>query len=101
MDVMISILLIVLGLIVGVVGCYIVLNIKRKNAEKTVDKILENAKKDAEKIKRDSLFETKEEIHKLKMEADKEVKERKREAMQKQRHRCADFAEWKGLEKYE
>lgn len=79
MDVMISILLIVLGLIVGVVGCYIVLNIKRKNAEKTVDKILENAKKDAEKIKRESLFEAKEEIHKLKLDSEKEIKDRKKE----------------------
>lgn len=79
MDVMISILLIVLGLIVGVVGCYIVLNIKRKNAEKTVDKILENAKKDAEKIKRESLFEAKEEIHKLRLDSEKEIKDRKKE----------------------
>ena len=79
MDIMISILLIVLGLIVGVVGCYIVLNIKRKNAEKTVEKILDNAKKDAEKIKRESLFEVKEEIHKLKLDSEKEIKDRKKE----------------------
>ena len=79
MDILISILLIVLGLIVGVVGCYIVLNIKRKNAEKTVEKILDNAKKDAEKIKRESLFEVKEEIHKLKLDSEKEIKDRKKE----------------------
>ncbi|MBQ7104267.1 MAG: ribonuclease Y [Bacilli bacterium] len=79
MEMMNSILLIVLGLIVGIVGCYIVLNIKRKNAEKTVEKILDNAKKDAEKIKRESLFEAKEEIHKLKLESEKENKDRKKE----------------------
>ena len=79
MDIMNSILLIVLGLVVGVVICYIVLNIKRKNAEKTVEKILENAKKEAEKVKRESLFEAKEEIHKLKLESEKEIKDRKKE----------------------
>ena len=79
MDIMNSILLIVLGLVVGVVICYVVLNIKRKNAEKTVEKILENAKKEAEKVKRDSLFEAKEEIHKLKLESEKEIKDRKKE----------------------
>jgi len=68
-----SILLIVLGLIVGVVACYVILNMKRKNAENTVEKILDNAKKEAEKYKRESLFEAKEEIHKLKLESEKEI----------------------------
>ena len=76
---LISILLVVLGLIVGVVACYIVLNIKKKNTAKSVEKILDNAKKEAEKVKRDSLFETKEEIHKLKLESEKEIKDRKNE----------------------
>ena len=74
-----SILLIVLGLIVGVVACYVILNMKRKNAENTVEKILDNAKKEAEKYKRESLFEAKEEIHKLKLESEKEIKDRKKE----------------------
>ena len=76
MDVLISVLLIVLGLIVGFVVCYIVLNIKTKNTGKTVEKMLENAKKEAEKVKRESLFEAKEEIHKLKLESEKEIKDR-------------------------
>ena len=79
MDVLISVLLIVLGLIVGFVVCYIVLNIKTKNTGKTVEKMLENAKKEAEKVKRESLFEAKEEIHKLKLESEKEIKDRKKE----------------------
>ncbi len=79
MDVLISVLLIVLGLIVGFVICYIVLNIKTKNTRKTVEKMLENAKKEAEKVKRESLFEAKEEIHKLKLESEKEIKDRKKE----------------------
>lgn len=75
-----SILLFVLGLILGLASIILINFLKKKNDEKKADSIIDKAKKDAEKIKRDSLFETKEEIHKLKMEADKEVKERKAEA---------------------
>jgi len=75
-----SILLFVLGLILGLASIVLINFLKKKNDEKKADSIIDKAKKDAEKIKRDSLFETKEEIHKLKMEADKEVKERKAEA---------------------
>lgn len=75
-----SILLFVLGLILGLASIVLINFLKKKNDTKKADSIIDKAKKDAEKIKRDSLFETKEEIHKLKMEADKEVKERKAEA---------------------
>ena len=74
-----SILLFVLGLIVGLVVITVVNVLKKKNEAKTADSIIDVAKKDAEKIKRDTLFETKEEIHKLKMDADKEIKEKKGE----------------------
>lgn len=72
-----SILLFVLGLIVGLVSIIVINILKEKNQEKEADSIIEKAKKDADKIKRESLFETKEEIHKLKIEADKEIKEKK------------------------
>ena len=74
-----SILLFVLGLIIGFAGIYVFNYLKNKNDEKKADTIIEKAKKDADKIKRDSLLETKEEIHKLKLDADKEVKEKKNE----------------------
>mgnify|MGYP004558836765 FL=1 len=74
-----SILLFVLGLIVGLVSIIVINTLKKKNQEKEADSIIEKAKKDADKIKRESLFETKEEIHKLKIEADKEIKEKKGE----------------------
>ena len=80
MDLVISILLIVIGLIVGFVLCFIYFNIKSKSTNKTAEKIISDAKREAEKTKRDSLFETKEEIHKLKLEAEKEVKDKKNEA---------------------
>ena len=71
-----SILLFVLGLILGLVAILIVNFLKKKNDQKKADSIIDKAKKDAEKIKRDSLFETKEEIHKLKIDTDKEIKEK-------------------------
>ena len=74
-----SILLFVLGLIIGLVSILVINALKKKRETTEADTIIDKAKKDAEKIKRDSLFETKEEIHKLKIEADKEIKEKKGE----------------------
>ena len=74
-----SILIFILGLIIGsllVIGINII-RIK-KNAKIALD-IIEQDKKDADKAKRDSLLEVKEEIHKLKLDTDKEIKERKQE----------------------
>ena len=72
-----SILLFVLGLIIGLVVITVINILKKKNEAKTADSIIDVAKKDAEKLKRDTLFETKEEIHKLKMDADKKLKRKK------------------------
>ena len=79
-----SILLFVLGLVLGLASIVLINFLKKKNDTKKADSIIDKAKKDAEKIKRDSLFETKEEIHKLKMEADKEIKEKKAEVKQQE-----------------
>ena len=74
-----SILMFVLGLIVGA-GVLIFINyLKIKNSGNKAELIIEKAKKDSEKIKRDYLFEAKEEAHKLKLETEKEVKEKKNE----------------------
>jgi len=74
-----SILMFVLGLILGIVVLVIINYLKIKNNGNKAESIIEKAKKDAEKLKRDSLFETKEEIHKLKLETEKEIKEKKNE----------------------
>ena len=76
---MFSILLFILGLIIGFVVVYVVNFLKKKSDDKKADSIIDKAKKDADKIKRDSILEAKEEIHKLKLDADKEVKEKKNE----------------------
>ena len=79
-ETMISILIFVLGLIIGISAILVINYIRNKKKEKKADSIIEKAKKDADKIKRESLFETKEEINKLKLAADKEVKEKNSEA---------------------
>ncbi len=79
METLFSILLVVIGLSVGVVGSFLLNNLKEKNSNKKAEEIIEKAKKEAEKTKRDTLLETKEEMHKLKMDADREIKERKNE----------------------
>jgi len=79
MDLFFSILLIVVGSVVGFVGNYLINNAKEKNSTKKAEEIIEKAKKEAEKAKRESLLEAKEEMHKLKIETDKEIKERKNE----------------------
>ena len=74
-----SILLIVIGLIVGF-GAFFVINLLRGNiAAKKAEDIINQAKKDADRVKRDSALEQKEEAHRLKIELDKEIKERKLE----------------------
>ena len=78
-SVAVSILVFIVGLIIGAVGVVIFNNTKVKSSEKTALKIIENAKKEADKAKRNSLLETKEEINKLKIETDKEIKEKKKE----------------------
>ena len=78
-SVIVSVLVFILGLIIGgalIIGYGI---IKRKRAESLVETMIETAKKEADKLKRDSILEYKEEIHRLKIETDKEIKEKKSE----------------------
>ena len=74
-----SILLFILGLIIGVVVFLIINYLRTKEKEKKAESIIEKAKKEADKIKRESIFETKEELNKLKIDVDKEIKEKKNE----------------------
>jgi len=79
MDMIFSILLVLIGIFVGIIGIVILNYFKENRAANKAEKILENAKKEADKVKRESILETKEEIHKLKIDADREVKEKKNE----------------------
>ena len=78
-NVLFSILLVVIGLIVGY-GISFLINLFSGNmASKKADKLIEQAKKDIEKLKRDAAIEQKEEAHKAKMDLDKEIREKKDE----------------------
>ena len=74
-----SILLMLIGLIIGAVIVFFMEKMKVKNATIEADKLLESAKKEAEKVKRDSILELKEESYKLKQQTDQEIKEKKKE----------------------
>jgi len=75
----ISILLILIGIIIGIVTMFIINYIRKTSAAESVDKILTAARSDAEKIKKDSLAEAKQEINELRIKADEEIKEKKGE----------------------
>ena len=74
-----SILLGIIGLVVGFVIALIINSMKGSMASKKADAMIANAKKEIEKIKRDAAIEQKEEAHKAKMDLDKEIREKKEE----------------------
>ncbi len=74
-----SILLVLVGLIVGIIGMFIFNLIRKNSATDKADKILENARMEGERIKKDYISEAKEETNSLKIQADNEIKEKKAE----------------------
>ena len=78
-DVIISILLVVVGLLVGAFIMIIINKLKVSAAQKEADKLIQDAKKEAEIAKRDGILELKEESYKLKNQTDAEIKEKKKE----------------------
>ncbi len=78
-NVMGSILLVLVGLIVGIIVMFIFNLIRKNSATNKADKILERARIDGEKIKKDYILEAKEEINELKIKTDEELKEKKAE----------------------
>lgn len=73
-----SILLLCLGLFFG----YILVKEKIKNAGKSAELIVEEAKKVADENRKATLLESKQEIYRLKQEADRDIKERKKESLE-------------------
>ena len=74
-----SILLIIIGLIIGLGVAYLVSYLRDKGVSKKADDMINQAKKEIEKLKRDAAIEQKEEAHKAKMDLDKEIREKKAE----------------------
>ena len=78
-SVMSSILLVLVGLIVGIIIMFIANLIRKNTATDKADKILERARIEGEKIKKDYIAEAKEEANELKIKTDQEIKEKKSE----------------------
>ena len=78
-SIVISILLVVIGLIVGYGISFLINFLSGNMASKKAEGLIEQAKKDIEKMKRDAAIEQKEEAHKAKMDLDKEIREKKDE----------------------
>ena len=73
-----SILLVVIGLLIGLFVAFVINSLKGSMASKKAESIINSAKKEVDKIKRDAAIEQKEEAHKLKMDLDKEIREKKK-----------------------
>lgn len=76
-----SIITLIIGLLVGAGGIFVIVVLTGAGAGKKAEKLLNDAKKEAEKHKRDTILELKEESYKLKTETDKEIKEKKQELL--------------------
>ena len=78
-NIVFSILLVIIGLIVGFGLAFIINSIRGNLVSKKAENMISSAKKEIEKIKRNAAIEQKEEAHKLKMDLDKEIREKKEE----------------------
>lgn len=78
-DIAFSILLVLIGIIVGVIIIIIFNYIKGNLASKKIEMLLDKTKKEAEKIKKEQILEAKEESYKIKKETEQLVREKKDE----------------------
>jgi len=78
-NIMSSMLLVLVGLIVGIIVMFIFNLIRKNSATDKADKILENARIEGEKIKKDYIAEAKNEANELRIKNDEEIKEKKAE----------------------
>jgi len=75
----ISILLVIVGLILGFVASLVINYFRGNLTSKKSEAMIAQTKKEIEKLKRDAAIEQKEEAHRLKMDLDKEIREKKAE----------------------
>ena len=78
-NIMSSMLLVLVGLIVGIIVMFIFNLIRKNSATDKADKILENARIEGEKIKKDYISEAKNEANELRVKNEEEIKEKKAE----------------------
>ena len=78
-SILISILLVIVGLILGFVASLVINYFRGNLTSKKSEAMIAQTKKEIEKLKRDAAIEQKEEAHRLKMDLDKEIREKKAE----------------------
>lgn len=78
-NVLLSILMFILGLIIGIVTIILIKYLKEKKDKILADSIVEQAKNEAEKLKKEALNEAKIESNRIKLDADNYIKEKKDE----------------------
>ena len=78
-QIILSTLLLLVGLVIGFGLTMLINTLRRNNATKKIEEMLEEANKKADQLKRDSIMEVKEKNYQLKQEVDKEIKEKKQE----------------------
>ena len=78
-NILLSILLVIVGLIIGAGIVFIINLIKKNNAKDKAKNLIEEAQKESERIKKDLIFEAREESNKLKETLEKEIKEKEME----------------------
>ena len=78
-NIVFSILLVIIGLVIGFGLAFIINSIRGNLISKKAESMINSAKKEIEKLKRNAAIEQKEEAHKLKMDLDKEIREKKEE----------------------
>src|SRR5574344_2062520 len=78
-NVVYPILLVLVGTFLGIIIIIIINYIRGIRINKNADLMLEKKKKEADKVKRDYLLEAKEEAHRIKVDTEKEIKEKKAE----------------------
>ena len=78
-NILLSILLVIVGLIIGAGLVFIINLIKKNNAKDKAKNLIEEAQKESERIEKDLIFEAREESNKLKETLEKEIKEKKDE----------------------
>lgn len=83
---LLSILMLILGIIIGVITIIIIKNIKDKKDKTKANNILENAKIESDRIKKEMLNEAKVQSNQIKIDTDNYVKEKKEEIKSTQQH---------------
>ena len=78
-QIILSTLLLLVGLVIGFGLTMLINTLRKNNATKKIEEMLEEANKKADQLKRDSIMEAKEKNYQLKQEVDKEIKEKKQE----------------------